>query len=63
VNTEPIVREALTVEEAAQILGISRRHLYRLIQTGQFECPEAVKHLGGKTVIARPLLMRWLGES
>jgi excisionase family DNA binding protein len=52
--------EALSIPDAAELLGISARTLYRLIQEGEFGCPAAVVWFGHTKKIKGPLLMRWL---
>lgn len=47
---------ALSVAEAAEALGISRRSLYNLIQSDGFP----VLELGGRRVIPVDLLQEWM---
>lgn len=47
---------ALSVAEAAEVLGISRRSLYNLIKSDGFP----VLELGGRRVIPVDLLQEWM---
>ena len=54
-------RQTVTVEEAAQALGISRAQAYALIARGEFPCP--VIKLGRRVVVPlRPLQRLLDGE-
>lgn len=50
----------VSIEEAAEVLGISRRHAYGLAQTGAL--PGALR-LGGRWVVVRRQLLAALGEA
>lgn len=54
---DPEGREMLQVMQAANLLGVSRRQLERLIRTGSL--PGSVK-IGGARRIHEPTLRRWI---
>ena len=54
----PLTRtDVLTVAEAAEILGCSRRHVYGLVERG--EMPGA-RRLGRRVLVSRRVLEAWL---
>lgn len=56
----PIQTEMLSVREVATILGMSRQHVYRLVERD--ELPFPVKRLGGRILIPRRPVMAWLEQ-
>jgi excisionase family DNA binding protein len=49
--------EALTIEETAEVLRVSRRHLHKLMAGG--DGPPVVR-LGRRSIIRREALQQWL---
>jgi excisionase family DNA binding protein len=53
-------RLTVSVPEAAELLGVSERHLRRLIREGEIDLP--VHHIGRRQVISRAALEQFLAE-
>ena len=49
---------ALNVTEAAKLMGVSRTTMYQIMRTKDFP----VVHLGGRILISRAGLQRWLDK-
>jgi excisionase family DNA binding protein len=54
-----MLREVLTVEEAAQLLRVNRKTLYTAISAGEIP---GVRRIGGVIRLSRDRLLRWLSE-
>jgi excisionase family DNA binding protein len=52
-------RLTISVEEVAEVLGISRSSAYEAVRTGQLPS----RRLGRRIVVPIPLLLDWLGLS
>ena len=52
---------ALTVSEAAEVVGVSRRTMYRAIEAGEVPTVQLVP--GGRLYIARRALDEWLSPT
>lgn len=51
-------RATYTVDEAARVLGISRTAAYQAAQRGELP---GVRKIGGRMIVSRAELERWLG--
>lgn len=50
-------RQTLTIEEAAEMIGISVRNAYRQAAAGTLP---GARRIGGRVLVSRPALLRWL---
>lgn len=56
----PITRaDVMTVAEVAEVLGVSRRHVYNLEARGELH---GARRLGKKLIVVRPVLEAWLRD-
>lgn len=53
-----LVREAYSAAEVAKLLGISRNSVYALVRCGELP----IKRAGGRVLVPRRQLLRWLSE-
>lgn len=53
-----LAREAYSPAEVAQLLGMSQNTIYSLARRGELP----TKRVGGRILIPRRLLLRWLSE-
>lgn len=58
--TPPLERLALTVPEAAEVLGMSKTAAYTSIADGSWPCPAALFKVRSLTKVSLPILHRWL---
>lgn len=52
---QPQPNTVMSVQQVGAFLGVSRQHVYKLIQEGM-----PVIHLGRRIVVLRPSLEQWL---
>lgn len=55
----PTERDAYTVPEVAARLGVTARHIYRLVETGEIPCIR----LGRRVVIPTPVYRELIGQA
>lgn len=51
-------RITLTVEEVAELLGVSKMTIYTMCRTGEIPC----KRVRGRILFYRPLIQDWLAK-